>query len=216
MKSGLGLLCVAIAGAVAGSARAGDGHFRFGVTGGTLGVGPEIAWRIGKAAALRANATYLSLAPNFQSDGIDYDGDVELQSGGLMLDLHPFGGGLHVSGGARINANEADVAATPAGNVTINGFTYTPAQVGTISGAAATRDFAPMASIGYSGGLKRGLTFGFEAGALFQGAIEIEELIASGGLVSAIDLGAERQSLQDDVNDYKIYPVLQLRLGYRF
>lgn len=200
----------------ANTAAAEQGHFKIGVTGGTLGVGPEIGYRANDIIGLRGNATFLKVSPTFSSDDIDYDGDVKLKSGGFMLDLFPFGGGFHVSAGGRINGNRADLTATPTADAVINGVSYTPAEIGTLSSGANTKDFAPMLSVGYGGVMRGGLTIGFEAGALFQGSVTIEDIQSSGGLVDLIDLEAERQSLQDDVNDYKVYPVLQLRLGYRF
>jgi hypothetical protein len=55
-----------------------------------------------------------------------------------------------------------------------------------------------------------------EAGALFQGRVKLNRFTATTSLISAADLERERADLQDDVDDYKVYPILQLTLGYRF
>ncbi|HXI88112.1 MAG TPA: hypothetical protein VNH64_11675 [Parvularculaceae bacterium] len=202
--------------AAPGSAYASDSHVDFGVTAGALGVGPEASFRFNNWVRLRANATFLTISPSFSSSDINYDGRVKLKSGGVMLDVYPLGDGLYLSGGARINGNAADLMATPTIGVTINGVFYTPAEVGVLTTSAHTKDFAPQASIGYSQSLPGGVVIGVEAGAFFQGAPTIDPIQSSGGLVSLVDLEAERQSLQNDVHKYKVYPVLQLRLGYRF
>lgn len=193
-----------------------QGMVSAGVTGGTLGIGPELGYRMSETLGIRGNATFLSVSHGFDSDDIDYKGKVKLKSVGMMVDLYPFGGGFRVSAGARINGNNGSVKASPADDVEINGKSYTPAQVGTISGKADTKNFAPALTLGYGGGLSSGFTFGIEAGALFQGRVRLDNFTASGGGVAAADLEAERLSLQKDVDDYKVYPILQLVLGYRF
>ncbi len=192
------------------------GRFRLGVTGGTLGIGPEAGYRFSKSVGLRANATFLSVSHGFDSDDVDYDGKVKLKSGGAMVDVFPFGGGFFISGGARINGNKGRVVATPTGPQEIGGRVYTPAQIGTLRGRAETKNFAPQLTLGYSGGMQRGFTFGTEVGALFQGRVRLPALTASNSGINPADLEAERADLQDDIDDYKVYPILQLRIGYRF
>ncbi len=147
---------------------------------------------------------------------MDYDGKVQLKSASLMADLYPFGGGFFLSGGARINGNKGRATATPTAPVTISGTTNTPAQIGTLRGRAETRNFAPELKLGYAGGLRRGVTFRFEAGALFQGRVRLPTLTSSGTGSRPADLETERVDLQDDVDDYQVYPILQVRIGYRF
>lgn len=195
-------------------------HLSLGVTAGTEGVGPEIGVRAGPVVGVRANATFLGFGHGVRSDGIDYRGHVDLASGGLMLDLFPFKGGFFVSGGGRINGNRGRVLATPMQSTQIGSITFTPEQIGTLSGRAGTKNFAPQATIGYAGKLGHGFVLGLEAGALFQGAVRIRDFASNGTLagnaIFAAQLEQERVRLQDRVNDYKVYPVAQLRLGYRF
>ncbi|MDB5690633.1 MAG: hypothetical protein JWL91_2509 [Sphingomonas bacterium] len=193
-----------------------EGAFRLGVTGGTLGIGPEAAYRFSANAGVRTNATFLSISHGFDSDDIEYDGKVKLRSAGVMLDVFPFGGGFFVSGGARINGNKGRAVATPTAAVEINGTTYTPAQIGTLRGRAETKNFAPQLTLGFGGAMGRGFYFGTEGGALFQGRVRLPALTSSGNGVGLADLDAERADLEDDIDDYKIYPIVQLRIGYRF
>jgi hypothetical protein len=192
------------------------GHISLGVTGGTLGIGPEAGYRFSNTVGVRANATFLSISHGFDSDDVEYDGKVKLKSGGAMVDVFPFGGGFFVSGGARINGNKGRAVATPTAPQEIGGRVYTPAQIGTLRGRAETKNFAPQLTLGYGGGLRSGFTFGFEAGALFQGRVRLPSFTASNSGISAADLEAERADLQDDIDDYKVYPIVQLRIGYRF
>jgi hypothetical protein len=205
-----------------------DARFKVVVTAGTLGVGPEVSYRVSETIGVRANATFLSIGQDIDSDDITYDANLDLQSGGVMLDVYPFGGGFRISGGARINGNKASgVGAPNAGaDFEIDGTTYTAAEIGTLRATTDIKNFAPALTIGYGGGLSRGLVFGVEAGVLFQGSVEIAPLTVTGLCAQpsaparcaslAADLEAERQSVNDDIDNYKLYPILQLSIGYRF
>jgi hypothetical protein len=197
-----------------------NGRFRIGVTAGTLGIGPEIGYRANRTVGLRANATFLSFDHSVKSNNVRYDGHANLKSGGVMLDLYPFGGGFFLSAGARINGNDGRLRATPQSTTTIGSTAFTPAQIGTISGRAEVKDVAPQLTLGYGGGLHHGLSFHFEAGALFQGAIRVRDFASNGTLANdprfLVELEKERLSTQRKVDDYKVYPIAQIGLKYRF
>lgn len=197
-----------------------SGRFRVGLTAGTLGIGPEIGYRANRTVGLRANATFLSFSHSVKSNNVRYDGKANLKSGGVMLDLHPFGGGFFLSAGARINGNNGRLRATPQSTTTIGSTAFTPAQIGTISGRAKVKDVAPQLTLGYGGGLHRGLSFNVEAGALFQGAVRVRDFSSNGTLANdprfIAELEKERVSTQRKVDDYKVYPILQVGLKYRF
>jgi hypothetical protein len=137
-----------------------------------------------------------------------------------MLDLYPFGGGFRLSAGLRNNKNRIDLAGTPTTNVEIGEITYTPAQVGTLSGTVHTKKSAPTFSLGYGGKLAKGFTFGFELGVMMQGSPKIENLTATGTLASnqafQQQLALEEQRAEDDADDFKLWPVIQIGLAYRF
>jgi hypothetical protein len=209
-------IAAALALVAANPAQAADGRLSARITAGTLGIGPEIGYRLTDKVGVRGNATFLSFSHNFSSDDIDYDGKPHLRSGGVMIDLFPFGGGFFVSGGARINGNDGRARATPTSNVRVGANTFTPAQIGTLSGDAETKNFAPSLTLGYSGTMRSGFVAGVEAGALFQGKVRVRNFRSSSNLIPAANLEQERIEVQDDVDDYKVYPVLQLTLGYRF
>lgn len=209
------ILTAAAVSAFLSSPACADEGLSIGVSGGTLGIGPEIAYDISESLGLRAQASFLSISREFSSDSITYAGTAKLQSGGLMVDYFPTNGGLRLSAGLRINGNKALAEATPATPVEINGRTYFPVQVGTLSGALKFKSVAPVATLGFRT-RKAGIAFNIEAGAMFQGRARVESFRASGGGVAAADLAAEQASVQSDVSKFRVYPVLQLGLGYRF
>lgn len=193
-------------------------------TAGTLGVGPELGVRLNNNVGLRADAAVIRAEPlevEAESDDIAFDGNVRMRSGGAMVDLYPFGGGFRLSAGIRLSGLKATISATPTTNVTIGDRTVTPAQVGKLRADYRVRDWAPAATIGYAGELLPRLVAGIEAGILFHGAPHIRRLRSEGGTLSGdpafiADLERERMLIENDIEDYKFYPVVQASLGYRF
>ena len=192
-----------------------------GVTGGTLGIGPEIGWRSDNFG-VRGSATFFSLSRGVDSDGIEYDGDLKLRSFGGSLDFYPGGGGFRISGGVRAGKNRVELRAQPGAttSVEVGDVTYTGAQIGTLSGEVRPNKVAPTLTIGYGGGRSSGIYFGIDAGAMFQGAPKVRNLVASGPISTnasfQAQLANERREIEDDIDNFKIYPILQLGLGYRF
>ncbi|MEH3123779.1 MAG: hypothetical protein PGN16_17740 [Sphingomonas phyllosphaerae] len=204
------------------SAQNADGgtHVRAAVTAGTLGIGPELGVRFNDHLGVRAAAGFLSADGTAESDGEKYDAKLRLKSYGAMLDVHPFGGAFRLSAGARINRSRVDVGLTPSGETTIGEEDYTAAEVGRISGRANVKKFAPALTFGWAGKNRTGFYFGTELGVLFQGAYRIERFQSTGTLrddpAFQAALERERVSLQKDVDKVKVWPIVQLALGWRF
>lgn len=216
------LFAAALAAAfVASPAAAQSGGLGVGVTGGTLGIGPEINFRSDNFG-IRGSATFLGISRDVESDGIEYNGDLKLRSFGGSLDFYPGGGGFRVSGGVRVGKNRVELFAQPGATTTVEvgDATYTGAQIGTLSGEVRPNRVAPTLTIGYGGGRNAGLYFGIDAGAMFQGAPKVRSLVATGPIASdaafQTQLANERREVEEDIDNFKIYPILQLGLGYRF
>ena len=197
-----------------------EGRWGWGITGGTLGVGPQLTYRAGPHFGLRANATFLSLSRDAEVDDIDYGGKADLRSYGAALDWYPTGAGLRISLGGRVNETEVDLTAAPATSVTVGDSTYTPQQLGTLAGDVTVDDFAPSLTIGYGGRLGEGFSFGAEIGVLWQGAPRIDNLRATGPFAVTpqlqADIEREEQRIEDDLDDYQLWPIAQLEFQYRF
>jgi hypothetical protein len=192
------------------------------VSGGTLGIGPEVTARISPLLGVRGSATILNFSHSVDGDEIEYDGDLKLASVGATLDLHPFENGFRVSAGARYNKNKVKLQATPgsAESVEIGGTTYTGSQIGNLSGTLRVKEFAPTLTLGYGSGLTKGITFGIDAGVMFEGKPRIRNLRATGPIASDPSfqsaLAREEQDIRDDVQKYDIFPIVQFSLGYAF
>lgn len=214
---------VAVSAIVAGPAvaqQAETPRFTLGVTAGSLGIGPEAGVRVAPLFGVRASASFLDFSHGFNVNDIDYNGKVKLRSYGGNIDLYPFSNGFRLSGGFRIDRNKVDVTATPTGSVTVGNASFTPAQIGTISGTVTTDEFAPTVTIGYSGGLTKGIKFSLDAGAMFQGSPRVDKLTSNGTLANdptyQAQLLVEQQDLNDKASDYKVYPIVQVAVFYAF
>lgn len=198
-----------------------EGNFALGISGGTLGIGPELSYRFNRALGVRLSGGFYDYTHSDELDDVDYDAKLKLSNFGGTLDVYPFGGGFRLSVGARSNSNEIDLVGAPTTDTEIGDDTYTPAQIGTLSGTIKTKKMAPVASIGYGGKLAKGFTVGFELGVYAQGSPRIENLASTGGTLSTnpafqAELDREEADIEDDADEYKLWPILSLHLLYRF
>lgn len=192
-----------------------------GVTGGTLGVGPEVSYRVNPLLGVRASATFLGFSGHGDVKDFRYDGHVRLRSYGGTIDLHPFAGGFRLSAGARSSAdNRVRFAGRARGSQSYGGVTFPADAAGTIAGTIRTRDVAPIATLGYAHAGPSGLVFGIDGGVMFHGRPRVTDIVTTGQLatnpLAQPQLATEVRRLRDRVDDYRYYPVVQLSLGYRF
>ena len=187
----------------------------------TLGIGGEIPIRLNRSFVLRLGGNYLSYGINKDMGDLNYDLKIDFASAGVSLDFHPFRNGLLISGGYFWNNNHIALAATPAQDAVIGGMTFTPAEIGTMKGELNFGKFAPFLGIGYDSTFytEGALSFSLRFGAFLINDATVS-LTADG--MSAMDptflaeLRAEEQNLQNDVNDFGIYPVISIGIKYRF
>lgn len=183
---------------------------------GTLGLGLEASTSLLESLNARLGYNAFSYETDQTIDDIKYDLDLDLQSLSLLLDWHPLGGGFRVSAGVLANGNEFKGSA-PVGNYTIGDIPFT--SVG-LDASVDYKSTAPYLGIGWGNSVasEKGWGFNVDLGVMFQGSPEAS-LIPTGpnaGLVPDSELIKEQQKLQDDVDDFKYYPVLSVGISYRF
>jgi hypothetical protein len=208
------------AAALLGAGAASAQQTSVGVSAGTPGLGLEFGYDFSDAVGLRANGNWFSMSKDVESDGINYDGKLKLRSLGVLGDFYPFESGFRATGGVYYNDNHVNLVATPSGTVTIGGTPYTPAQIGSLTGAADFNEFTPYAGLGYTSNRgEAGLSFVFDAGVMFQGRPEIT-LAGTGPITSSPTFQAylerERQQIADDLKWTRFYPAVRLGVAYRF
>ena len=191
---------------------------------GTLGAGLDVSVGMSESLGLRLQANALSYEDDLTESDVDYSGDLELKSAGLLLDWHPFSGVFRISAGAYWNGNQAAAVGRPTGGTfEINGVTYQAADIGSLNGQIDFESVAPYFGIGWASAPKagRGMTFSFDLGVLYQGEPNVGLTVVCGPTVPNCntlqsDVAAEQASLQEDLSDYKFYPVVSFGIGYRF
>lgn len=181
-----------------------------------------------------ASSTCSTTAYDTTEDDIDYDAKLKLQSFGALLDFHPFKGSFRISAGLLGNGNQADLRASCPGECDIAEVTVSGGDARLV-GKVDFKSAAPYLGIGFGNAMSGGNLYGiFDVGVLFQGKPKVD--LAALGTADNVtfedgstaqdvpmsdpriqDAVAEEQaSLQDDVDSYKMYPVVSLGIGYRF
>jgi len=204
-----------------GSAGAAFDEWAIGAKAGTLGLGGELTTDIVPQLNVRGSVQWFGLEVDRGFEDIDYELDLDLLSPLLLLDWYPFGGSFRLSGGILFNESDVGLRAMPGEPVEIGGTTYTPAEVGTLTGRSDFNRIAPYIGIGWGNAVGRSKRLGLamDAGVAFIGSPGVN-LSATGPIASdptfQANLAEEEDEIEDDLSDFRFYPVLSLSLYYCF
>lgn len=219
MKRTLTLAALAVGGAGAVHAQSGIAvSLGIGTTGGIVEAQAELTPNI----QIRGGYNYFQYGADDSYDDIQYNGDLDLSTVGAFIDYRPFGGSFLITGGAYFGKKKLDLVAASGQTYQIGGQTYSAAQVGTLTGSADLEDTAPFVGLGWDTTFQGDGNIGFKliAGAMFTGSPDVE-LNSTGGSLSndsnfQAQLATEEQNLEDDVDKFEVYPVIQAGLTFRF
>lgn len=191
----------------------------------TLGIGVDFTTPLAEKLNLRAGIQMFEYDIDAESDGVDYDANLELFSGLMVADWHPFGGVFKITGGVLLNDNKVSGTgeATPGtvSTFTINDTVYNAADVGKLEAEISYNTVAPYVGIGWGNPVSKdsNLTFFCDIGVAFMGSPDVD-VKASGAIASneifMTNLEQERKDLEDDLDSYEYYPVVTLGLSYKF
>jgi hypothetical protein len=219
LKATLAALALLLSGAA-------SADFGVGVKGGTLGLGlegrwdPPLPW-----FDVRVGINRYDFDNNGDYAGIAYDATLTLDSyyltGNFKFPLSPF----RFTVGAFSNGNELQMLSQDSGGLTveIGGRTFLSDRVGTLQSGTSFSSTAPYAGVGFDFEVfgKAGLNLDF--GVLWQGeptvtlgASNWENLSSFEQALLGPALESERAQLEDDISDYKAWPVISLALVYNF
>lgn len=195
------------------------GSVGVGVKAGSLGAGVEVSYPISSMLTVGVGINKYSKSWDTTADGVDYQGDLNLQTISLLANFHPFSGSFHLTAGAMINNNEVKMEADPSTSYDIGGTTYTLSQVGTLSGKVNFNKVAPYAGFGWGTSSDSGIGFTLDIGVLMQGKPNVD-FDATGTLASdpgfQADLKQEEANAEDDIKDFTMYPVISAGIDIRF
>ncbi|THB63412.1 MAG: hypothetical protein D6B27_12240 [Gammaproteobacteria bacterium] len=199
----------------------GFGEYGAAIKFGSTGYGFELTTDITKEINLRGGINAWSKKISDTKDGIEYDIEADLNNASLLADWHPFSNGFRLSAGIFINNSEISLDSSDATTYTINGVEYTAAEAGSISGKIDFNTVAPYLGIGWGNALnkKSDINISADLGIGFIGSPKVD-ISANGSLANdsdfMSDLDAEEDSIQDDVDDLNIFPVLTIGVSYKF
>lgn len=197
------------------SSRAGD-RIGIGIKAGTLGFGLDLTGRVNDWFSLRGTYSQYDYKKTFEESGNDYDGTLKLGAYGVLADFFPAKGNFRISIGYFKNRNEIDLFSTPTAPVEIGNTIYPAAAVGTLTGDVVFNTYAPYFGIGYGSAARPGarVRFVFDIGVMSQGAGDAS-LSSSTGLVSPADLAIEEADIENEIDSYKLWPVIAFGISFR-
>jgi hypothetical protein len=196
-----------------------------GVKAGTLGLGIEGRWSPLPWLDMRLGVNQYDYDISGSQAGIEYSSTLALDNyyltGNFRFPLSPF----RVTAGAYSNANKLLMESQDTGgaNFVIDGQSFSVADVGRLQGITSFDQTAPYLGVGYDFEIFGKVGLNLDFGVLWQGEPTVA-LIATGLetappsvhalLVPALE--AERLELEDEISDYKAWPVVSLSFVYNF
>lgn len=211
----------ALAAALLATSGAASADFGVGVKAGTLGVGLEGRWSPIDWLDVRIGANRFDYDDYGSQADINYDATFAFDSyyatGNFRFPLSPF----RVTAGIVSNGNEIQLASADTGgaNFDIGGTPFSPADVGTLTSVTSFSSTAPYVGIGYDFELFDKVGLNLDFGVLWQGEPNVSmqaDGLAASQQVFIDALEAERLEIENEVSDYKAWPVLSIGFVYNF
>lgn len=199
--------------------------FGVGVKAGTLGLGLEGRWSPLPWLDVRMGVNSFEYDDDGSQAGVNYDATFSLDSyyatGNFRFPLSPF----RVTAGVVSNGNEFSMSSQDTGGqpFQIGDDTFSPADVGTLESVSSFSSTAPYLGVGYDFEIFGKVGLNLDFGVLWQG--EPTVTLEATGLESAppaiqdslaTELENERLELEDEMSDFKAWPVVSLGFVYNF
>lgn len=185
----------------------------------TLGVGAQVTWGINDSLSVGVEANRFDKSINDAYGGINYRYEIDSNSFAVLGHWYPSGRGGVFRLTAGLYRNDSQVSGTAGltsgSSYTIGNNTYTAAQIGSLTGTATFDKNAPYLGIGWGGRPGERFGFTFDLGAMYVGAPRVS-LATTGGVVTAADLEAERQQVENDFRNVKWFPLIAFGVYVRF
>lgn len=218
-------ISVSMLGLMASSANADVG---VAITGGTTGLGGSLTIPVyGNYLNLRGTLHRYNFDTDLEEDGVDYKAELDLENYGLLLDWHPFAGGIRLTAGVISSRNAILGTAVPTEPTEIGDVTFTPEEIGTLHlKAKYSNSMSGYAGLGWGNAASREdrFTFSLDIGVIVTSQFEVElsadsPIGSSNPVIQAQllkELRTEEENLEKDLEDVEAWPVINLGIGYRF
>lgn len=192
---------------------------------GTLGLGIEARWAPIPWFDVRVGANQFDYERNGSQAGIDYDATLALDNyyltGNFKFPLSPF----RVTAGVFSNGNEFQMVSQDTGGLPINigGIPFDPADVGQLQSVISFDKTSPYLGVGFDFEVFGKVGLNLDLGVLWQGepmvSLEATGMDSAPQLIQDLLEAAiviETQELEDEMSDYKAWPVISLSFVYNF
>ena len=182
-----------------------------GVKAGTTGLGLDVATSVFPLVDARVGYSAWKYNYDASTSGANYAGHVHLSNLNALLDFHPMGPLFRLTGGVIFNKNKYDATGTPNG---IPGAYNVSVESG--------RSAAPYAGIGWGRVAGLGVNLYADVGLMFMGTpkvtVNADCSTLSAGQCTALQnqVATEQQALQDKLNRFKTYPVINVGVTIGF
>ncbi len=187
----------------------------------TLGLNLTVAQTLTDDVTLRVSYNGATYDFDGNTSGIDYNYGFDFSSIGGLVDWHVFGTEFRITLGAISNSNEVTANSKDlAGVIEVGDQTFTSAEVGRLEGKIDFDKLAPYLGIGWGRAADRGWALLFDLGIAMQGDGDAD-LRSVGGTFSndprlLAEIEREELELEEDLEDYDLYPVVGVHLLYTF
>jgi hypothetical protein len=196
-----------------------DNDFGIGVKAGTLGLGLEASWQPLPYIEVRVGANSYDYDDTGSEAGIEYDATLALESFYATANFHFPISPMRVTAGIYSNGNEFQLLNDDLQDKNIGGIVYPGTDIGIVESTTSFASSAPYLGIGFDFTLAGKVGLNLDFGVLWQGepdvALSIDgSLSTDPGFMAALEL--EREQLEDEVSDFKAWPVISLGFVYKF
>lgn len=196
-----------------------------GIKAGTLGVGVEGRWRALPWLDVRIGANSYDYDDSGRQAGISYDAVFAMNTvyatGNVRFPLSPF----RVTAGVFSNGNEFSMVSRDTGGepFEIGDESFDVGDVGTLRSVTSFESMAPYVGVGYDFEILGKVGLNVDFGVLLQGSPSV--MLEATGLEDAPAevqarlqpaLEAESLELEEEMSDYKAWPVISLGFVYNF
>jgi len=195
---------------------------------GTLGLGAELDIALTNSLGARIGLNSYSYQYNANSSTVNYDFHLKLQTVSALADWYPFDdSSFRTSLGVMYNNNKISLNGQPTGGTyTINGNAYSSTDVGSLQGEMSFNKVAPYIGIGWGkpSPTDQGWGMTTDFGVLFQGTPKTSLVATCGSAIAGTasctqlqsDAAAENSKLQNDLGNFKFWPVASIGISYQW
>ncbi len=184
---------------------------------GTLGPGAELSF--GSSDSFSARVGFNTFKHTYTStvDTNDYEFKLKLQTVSVLADWYPFSGRFRTTGGVFYDNNKFTLTALAgSGGFTVGSTTYTG--ISSVQGTVSFNKIAPYFGIGWGNPVANGKGWGLvsDIGVMFQGRPKTELVFTCTSCPTASDVAEENAKLQNDLSNFKWWPVAAIGVSYQW